>query len=281
MQNNKALQQLDHIFPNLQHQVWTGSKYELAEVENSEFFCINPLHSLENRKNENVAELRNFLIEFDEASIETQTAAILKLESAGLNIASAVFSGSKSLHLILSMAEPLVYEYRQAWQALSSEVRSICGLEADGACKNEARLSRLAGAIRSDNGVMQDLVHLGGYLTNDKIGECIHRHNIKISIPNSVSVEMNLSLDVNDLASLISKQDKIHNKINNIHHWAKPQGVYKHLFKLTLDIIDTCGAPKSTLLEYASTEIFPYLKAAGYPEHKLDKAINNAYDWKL
>jgi hypothetical protein len=269
--------QLKHLF-DASDLIWTGDKFAFKPAKNSEFFCINSLKSLESRTNENVAEAKNFLMEFDEGSLEDQTAAILKLESAGLNVASAVFSGSKSVHLILSMAESLNYDYRQTWIALAAEVRSLTGLNPDAACKNEARLSRLAGAVRADTGLEQSLLHTGGFITNAKIAELIAKHKVNVSIKKGVRTPINPDLDITDFENIIRTKKGIHSKIMNVHKWAQPVGMYNELFKLTKWIMDETGAPKEIVLTYASQKLFPTLLQAGYPEFKLDKAIHAAYD---
>lgn len=275
--NEQTLKQLEHLFPDTVN-IWTGDKYTLLEPENSEFFCINPLKNFDNRQNENVLEKRNFLIEFDEGSLEDQKASISTIESSGLKIASAVYSGSKSIHLIFSMAENLTVDYRSAWLALSMECASLTGLNADPACKNEARLSRLAGIVRADTGLSQELLHLGGFLTNAKVLELINKHQIRTSINNEDVVPLN-DMNLTKFKFAIQKHKGLWSKLRSAPIWAKPVNMYPELLKLTIWAVEKTGVPKETFLQYSQENIFPYLVQVGYPTDKLDKAIHNAYDY--
>ena len=276
--NNTTLKQLNHLFPD-EVQIWTGSKYELLHPEESEFFCINPLKNLDNRTNENVLEYRNFLIEFDEGSLEDQKASISKIESSGLKIASAVYSGGKSVHLIFSMAEKLAFDYRQSWLAVCMEAEQLSNLSADPSCKNEARLSRLAGVIRQDTGKEQELLHLGGFLTNEKIAELINKHNIRAASLSSGPITVNQKMSLLKFKIEIQKYRGLWSKLRGARDWAGPINMYPELLKLTIWAIEKTGVPKDTFLEYSKEKIFPHLLEKGYPAEKLDKAINNAYDY--
>lgn len=270
--------QLFHLF-NKDATIWTGSKFNLNNIENSEFFCINELKNLNNRTNENVLIKQNFLIEFDEGTFEQQEAAISLIEATGLNIATAVFSGSKSIHLIISAAESLDLEYRQTWLALAAEIRSITGLTPDAACKNEARLSRLAGAIRPETGLEQRLLHVGGFVTNEKFAKLAAKHQIKTSVLNTSKVPLESSMDLENFKIKLEKHTGLWSKLRGVRIWAKHVNMYPEILKLTIWAVETTGVPKNVFLEYAEQKIFPHLLNAGYPADKLDKAIHNAYDY--
>jgi hypothetical protein len=271
--------QLEHIFQNEQF-IFTGDEYYLLPIDRSAFFCINPVKNLDNRQLENLSNLQNFLIEFDEASYEQQFKSIAQIEASGLNIASAVFSGSKSIHLIFSMAETLQLDYKTAWLALASEVRSITGLTADAQCKNANRLSRLAGFVRPDTGKVQELLHLGGFIKNDKLMELVDRHKIKHAVTQTtVSQDPTMSVEKFELI-LIKRQNGLYSKIARVDEWAGSVGMYKELFNITCWAIDATGVPESTFKQFAQNKIFPALLEAGYPINKLDKPIDNAYTYK-
>lgn len=271
--------QLNHLF-SLTDNVWTGSKYQILPPEKSEFFCINPLKDLSNRAAENVFDMKNFLFEFDNAPYSEQLEAIKKLESAGINIATAVFSGSKSIHLIISMAEKLTIDYKQSWLALSFEVNRLTRLTPDQACKNPNRLSRLAGAVRSENGTKQELLHVGGFIKNELLLNLINKYDIKCST-NSIAVPMNNSLDIEAFeTALLKKQPRLYSRIKMVDTWADSVGMYPQLFRLTTWAIDSIGVPKDVFKQYVRKNIYPALVKAGYPANKLDKPVDNAYDYK-
>jgi len=261
--------------------VWTGNQYELKSLDSSEFFCINPLRNLQSRKNEDVVVYRNFLFEFDNAPLETQVAAISLLENNNIPIRTAVFSGSKSLHLIVSLADTLTMDYKSAWVALTAEILALTGLQADEACKNPARLSRLAGHVRESTGKLQELVHTGNLITNEKIKQLIKAHDIRSSstshLPDTaIDTDMNL-VDFKFRLNLIPK---LKSRFQSIDMWAQPENMYGELLRLTLWAIDSTGVPKKTFTAYAEDKLFPALRTVGYPESKLYKPIDNAYDYK-
>lgn len=279
--NEQTKKHLNHLFPDTVN-IWTGNKYEILPPEKSEFFCINPLKNLNNRTNDNVLETRNFLMEFDDAPVEEQEAAVSTLEKNGLKVASAVYSGSKSVHIIFSLAETLNVDYRAAWLALATEVLELTNLIADPSCKNEARLSRLAGVTRPDTGKPQELLHLGGYITNAKLSQLINKHKIKTSKVLTESTAVNPDMSLVKFKFEISKFENkgLYSKLRGARHWAKPVNMYPELFKLTNWAIDSTGVPRETFIQYAQEKIYQHLLNVGYPADKLDKAIHNAYDYK-
>lgn len=279
--NEQTKKQFDKLFSDTDI-VYTGDKYGLLRVELSEFFVINPLNNLDNRTNENVSEAKNFLMEFDTGTYEEQLSTIEILEASNLPVTTATFSGSKSIHLILSMAEKLNYDYRQAWVALAAEITELTGLSPDKSCKNEARLSRLAGATRPETGKEQTLLHTGGYLKNSKISELVQKYGIKAPGLNTVTVSMNPDLDLIRFKWALKEQINagLSSTLRSAPAWAASEGMYFQLFRITNWVIDSTGAPRETFLEYAKEKIYPHLLNAGYPAYKLDKPINNAYDWK-
>lgn len=273
------LKQLNHIFTDNQL-VYTGDEYKLLNPEASAFFCINPVKSFDNRQIDNVSSLQNFLIEFDEASYEQQFKSIKSIEDSGLNIATAVFSGSKSIHLIFSMAESLAVDYKSAWLAIALEVRSITGLTADAQCKNANRLSRLAGFVRPETGKVQELLHVGGFIKNETLIALIDRHKISHAIQQTtVNYDPAMSLEKFELL-LIKRQARLYSKIARVDQWAGSVGMYKELFNLTCWAIDATGVPENTFKQFAQKKLFPALLEAGYPINKLDKPIDNAYTYK-
>jgi hypothetical protein len=272
--------QLDHLFTPDQF-VFTGDEYYLQPVDRSAFFCINPVSNLDNRQLDNLSNLQNFLIEFDEAELTDQKAAIPLIEQAGINIATAVYSGSKSVHLIFSMAETLQTDYRSAWIALSLEIKQLTGLKADPQCKNANRLSRLAGYTRPDTGKVQELLHVGGYIKNELLHNLILKHDIKSTVKQSMA-PLNNSLDVSDFETLLRRQEHgLLNKFLTVDRWASSIGMYDKLFRLTCWAIDATGVPEGVFKEYARRKLYPSLLEAGYPANKLDRPIENAYTYKF
>jgi hypothetical protein len=121
-------------------------------AENSQYFSINPMHT--SRADANVTAYRNFLIELDTVPLQEQVALV----TARIPVSSIVFSGNKSYHFIVSLAEPVTSaeEYSRTFRGLLEAVP-----EADKSTKNPSRLSRLPGVFRPDTRLLQELLYLG------------------------------------------------------------------------------------------------------------------------
>lgn len=142
-----------------------------AESDSAQFFCINPLDVKDNnpnpdkmwhstdkprRDNLNIAAYRNFLIEFDGLPLEKQLDYI---NSVGMPWTTCTYSGGKSYHFIISLADDLRSEAE--YKAIFKRLYYALDEQNDKACGNPSRLSRLAEAKR-DNGKIQELVNVKG-----------------------------------------------------------------------------------------------------------------------
>lgn len=113
-----------------------------------QFFSINPLHLT--RKDANVTAYRNILVEFDKGSLDEQRTIIT---NSGCPVTTVTFSGSKSLHMIISLAEPC--KSRAAYDVLVERIYRkfpTC----DTSARNPSRFSRTPQA-RRENGAVQVL----------------------------------------------------------------------------------------------------------------------------
>lgn len=110
----------------------------------------------------NVTCFRNFLLELDGMPMEQQIAHVTAL----VPVSSIVHSGGKSYHFIISLEDalPSLMDYRNVARQLHALVP-----QADPACKNPSRLSRLPGRLRPDTGNMQQLVQLGARVPNKQL----------------------------------------------------------------------------------------------------------------
>lgn len=121
------------------------------------FFSINPLDSKKTRADSSVLKYRNILLEMDKIPLEHQQAII---QGSQMPYSTAVFSGSKSIHYIISLQEPLVDG--QLYRSLVKRVYKAIGNDlVDHSCKNPSRFSRLPGHIRLDTGKEQELLYVG------------------------------------------------------------------------------------------------------------------------
>lgn len=97
--------------------------------------CVNPLIPGRTRATKNLKCARNFVVEFDNMDVADQMPYIKRI---GLPFSTAVFSGNKSIHFVISLDTDLsVSEYRDIAKMLKH-----CLPECDAACLEPARLTR-------------------------------------------------------------------------------------------------------------------------------------------
>lgn len=173
------------IFPNEQRRV-------------RERFCINSLypdkdlnptdfwHRPDNarRADINVTVFRNILIECDKKSIEEQ---IEWLNNSSMPYTAVVHSGTKSLHIIISLEKPLrnKADYTRLCSRLYSTI-AYNGLPIDETCKNPSRLSRYPGVIRSSSNKEQELLFIGNRVDNGILNTWIKQREPKKIIKKSI-----------------------------------------------------------------------------------------------
>lgn len=138
---------------------------------------INPLKPDTKRADANVTKYRNFLIEFDKGTIEEQLEFI---KDSGIPYASIVYSGSKSLHVIVSLIDPVkdLNTYKELFKRIS---KALDGKN-DTQTNNPSRYTRLPGAIR-ENGNEQCLIELGSRVTYTELNTWLLNKGITVEKP--------------------------------------------------------------------------------------------------
>ena len=116
------------------------------------WLCCNPLDGMR-RKNECVTAWRHALIESDELPVDDQVNIMLDL---GLPISTVTTSGGKSVHALVRVDAEGPRHYAECVEQLHA-ICNDAGMHVDGANKNAARLTRLAGVTRGGN--MQELLY--------------------------------------------------------------------------------------------------------------------------
>lgn len=152
-----------------------------------QFFSINPLDNKDNNPTEpyhaadkprradcNVVKYRNILIEMDSVPVNEQLALI---KEYGIPFSTAVKSGGKSVHFIISLQEPVKTEkeYRQLTSAIYQAIK-----EADKSCKNPSRLSRFPNAYRSDKNARQELLYVGDRVPYQSLVEWLESRGVSL-----------------------------------------------------------------------------------------------------
>lgn len=262
--------------------IWHGSLSSFLPLNKSEFICINPLKSLDNRTDANVITYRNFLIEWDGATLEQQFAALEKLKgSADLNVTSAVYSGSKSLHVIFGLSDevPPSVSYRDMWAAISAYCFAITGLQNDMSCKNPSRLSRMPTFIRPDTGNEQTLIYLGKLNRSEQVIKLVKEYGISSTI-RTYNCSINNTMGVAEFSKVIKFEKGLYSLIKSAPTWASSTNMYPEIFKITLWAIDETGVPYETFLNYARQELEPHLLSNNYEQGKMQLAIEHAYKHK-
>jgi hypothetical protein len=288
-----------------------GGYFATSDYENEreipQYFAINPIDRVTNRNIDgkkhprasiNVTAFRNFLFEMDGLTLEQQT-NLLRFIQSKVNLAQVTFSGSNSLHAIISVADTLPFQchtengiaqYSQAWRALnalltelSSEFLGAACPSAvfDPSCKDPSRLSRTPGAIRPDtNTVQSPLEGFGGLVDSDFVLGLMSRYGFN-EVVMAPKVEQVSEMDTKllRLRLLYPENIGLRSKIAKADQWAASEHMYPAIFQLTLWLIDSMGAPLPATLELLRSEVFPALKKAGYPRNP-EIAVMNAYIWK-
>jgi hypothetical protein len=125
-------------------------------IPGNTFFSINPMHT--SRADANVTCYRNLMLECDNMPLEQQ----IEYVTSRIPVSTIVYSGGKSYHFIISLAEPC--STREEYDTLVRRIHALLP-QVDPTTKNPSRFSRLPGAMRLDTGKMQDLVYKGSRIS--------------------------------------------------------------------------------------------------------------------
>ena len=128
---------------------------EAKTVKKGKYFCINPLKPGSSRKQLNLTARRNILIEFDCNTLEEQWNII---RAKKIPYRTIVFSGNKSLHVIIAVDKDLGKCY---YRDIMRRLKRVLP-QADAACFEPARLSRLA----TDKQILEEV---GNIITVDEL----------------------------------------------------------------------------------------------------------------
>lgn len=122
-----------------------------------EFEVLNELKDCRNRTDDNCIQHTRFLFEMDSTSLDEQLTYLNRNKDI---ITRCVFSGSKSLHMIIQFTNDFEQtckdNYKEIWNILN---KLLFDKKCDSACSNPSRLTRRSGAIRADTKKEQKLVY--------------------------------------------------------------------------------------------------------------------------
>jgi hypothetical protein len=131
------------------------------------YISINSL--VERRLDTNVTTFRNFLIEMDQPGLSAADQLAL---AANLPYSTATWSGSKSVHFIVSLVDPVDENTWRRWA--SGLIASIPG--SDRSTKNPSRFTRLPDQIRADTGQEQALLAVRGRVATSVVAAYVEPH---------------------------------------------------------------------------------------------------------
>ncbi len=114
--------------------------------------ALNPIKGF--RKDDACYKFRNFLVELDYGNKAEQ---IKYLNTMGILYSAMVWSGSKSVHTLISLSEDLPNE--NIYRVLSKWILNIVTM-ADQNTFNPSRSIRIPGTIRPETGNMQELIEI-------------------------------------------------------------------------------------------------------------------------
>lgn len=234
---------------------WNKSQHEA-------FFSINSMDPTKTRADSSVVKFRNILIEMDQMPIDLQEGYI-----RGINLpySTAVFSGKKSIHYIISLQEPLADE--QIYRSMVRRVYKAVGENlVDTSCKNPSRFSRLPGHIRFDTELEQKLLSIKGRVPNGILEEWLLSRGV-----GPEEVWDNLTPEPR---STFKNPSRLYGATKNFLMYGAPAGEWNpRLFKASADLC-RCGYTEDEAID-------ELLKVTGRLDFSDRKTISSAYKNEL
>lgn len=136
-----------------------SNKFKNSDVPYTsyEFEVLNELKDCVNRRDSNCIQHTRFLFEMDDVPLQEQISYLRRNKEY---ITRCVFSGSKSLHIILQFNDDWETtcedNYKEIWHIIN---QILFDSKCDNACSNPSRLTRRPGAIRIDTEKEQKLIY--------------------------------------------------------------------------------------------------------------------------
>lgn len=142
-------------------------RFEYVDSSKMLLVSLNPINGF--RSDANSYKYRSFLVEMDTGSMGEQIAYIKK---SGLPYSALIFSGNKSLHVLITLLNDVPNE--KLWRKLSEWTLNILAL-ADPNTKNPSRCIRIPGAER-DPGKYQTLLEIKSRIDPKDFITWLNRH---------------------------------------------------------------------------------------------------------
>lgn len=136
-----------------------SNKFKNSDIpmKSFEFEVLNELKDCVNRRDSNCIQHTRFLFEMDNVPLQEQISYLRRNKEY---ITRCVYSGSKSLHIILQFEDDWEStcedNYKEIWHIIN---QILFDSKCDIACSNPSRLTRRPGAIRNDTKKEQKLIY--------------------------------------------------------------------------------------------------------------------------
>lgn len=283
---------LEHIFPPSDKIFLTDLNVEgghfrqlvciPAESEERSFFCINPIRGTRRLKDQ-ISNYRNFLFESDNMPLLDQYKLAEDLRQSGL-VSMATYSGSKSIHFIISAADTLKFgepgsdeandRYRRTWLGLERLLREFGMTSIDQTNKNPVTLSRMPGHMRGE--VEQTLLYTGPLQT----AEFLQSLTVEAKQNNIVPTSKVHNFEELEQALEAPKHAKLKLALQYPANFLNANnGNYPLLFRYAAWLIDETNAPLESAINYFQKYFVPHLEAKSYFKD-WQKPIVDAYRHK-
>lgn len=147
----------------------------------AEKFCINPLK--EWRKTENVTKIQSLLFEWDDKDV-TPKQQVIKFIESGIPYTTMVYSGGKSVHVIVRFIEPIESkEWQESWWNAIAKGLNTFGIIPDIRARLIVQLSRVPGSTRENTGKVQTLISIKERVSQTRMMEWLSALNIEVEEP--------------------------------------------------------------------------------------------------
>ena len=164
-------------------------------------FSINPIIKWRNEENVLEAGLHSMLFEMDRddnKQIISRDEQVRLFKSSGLPYSTMMWSGSKSVHVIVRLNETIPKAaFNPLWEAIE-RVLTKHGCFIDPATKKIPQISRMPNSIR-ENGNRQDLIDVRTRIDLKDLGEWLKQNDEKVIKPQPIKPFVPIKSDKSNL----------------------------------------------------------------------------------
>lgn len=130
--------------------------------------ALNPIKGF--RRDAGVYKFKNFLLELD---VGSQNEQLNYMKTLGIPYSAAIFSGSKSIHFLISLGSLIPNE--KSYLIIYEWMLNVGSLF-DQNCKNASRSIRICGALRPETGKEQELIEFKGQVHINDLAAWLNKH---------------------------------------------------------------------------------------------------------